>query len=110
MNSEKMNLDEIVDGILVSKPTFILMGTHVYVHLSQSERFKNLRPEQLESIMFLIPTGAFIPRPCEEVFRAKLPNFRCVINVYGSTELPVMTIGHSPTSHAVPPGTTIKVT
>ena len=74
----EFTLDKYLDSIVSRTPTYIVMGAHHFVQLSESELLANMDSEKLSSVKVIAPTGSAVPSASVEKMLTKFKN--CIVS------------------------------
>jgi len=92
MFGDGFKLEHLFRTILEQKPRQVTLGTHHYVELAESRMLAEADEEALGSLELLTPAGAAVPRSCEAKWKAKCKNLTTILNVYGQSEVGIVTM------------------
>lgn len=111
MFGKGFKLEHIYKAVERFQPTTLRLGTHHYVQMSEKSPEELEVPlEALRSVELVAPFGAAVPRSCEDQLKNTFPSLKGVMNIYGQTEMCVVSAGVSTnTLGSILPGFVVKV-
>ena len=82
-----MSLAKLVHYVRVYRPSFLLIGSHHYVQLSELDLATvGVTPSDLRSVKVICSSGAAVPRSCAAKLREKFPLSAWHVHGLGQTE------------------------
>ena len=76
MFGSKVVLDQFIDTIARVKPSFMAIGTHHYVQMSESAYLAAKDPLDFDSVKYMVPTGAAVPSSCKKKVMERFPSLK----------------------------------
>ena len=82
-----MDLGNMLHKVKQYRPSFLLVGSHHYVQLSELDLTKaGVTPSDLRSVKVICPSGAAVPRSCAAKLRQRFPLSAWHVHGLGQTE------------------------
>ena len=77
------SLQKVLDTIIEARPRVVVLGTHHYVQLAESDILQEARPEDLDAVEFILPAGAAVPASCADLMKSKFQKLQVTLTKTG---------------------------